>query len=414
MTITTKNSPFSIEDTEPLLPWLSSFGQSEGGGVSRLLYTPSWLEAQLALKQKMEQSGLHTYFDSVGNLFGRLEGKQDTVTILTGSHIDSVINGGKYDGTYGIIASFLAAQLVYQKYGKPKKNIEVVSLCEEEGSRFPLTFWGSGNITGKYSITDANNIHDANSVSLRTAMNEADFNPEHYQSPVRKDLEAFIELHVEQGIILDRTRTSLGIVDSIVGQRRFTVQISGESNHAGTTPMSYRKDSLYFASKYIYFLTNKAMKLDQDLVITAGKMNVMPNTPNVIPGNAEFTLDIRHHDEAVLETFCNEARHTLDQMAKELTMCAKMSKWLDIKPVPMNTPLTALATKIAKEQQISYRKLMSGAGHDAQVFGEYCPTALLFVPSKDGISHSPKEFTNKADLENGVRILTEFLYQLAY
>ncbi|UOQ50538.1 allantoate deiminase [Gracilibacillus caseinilyticus] len=406
---------YNIEDVEALVHWISSFGMSETGGTNRLLYSQAWKDAQNALKELMETNGLITSFDSIGNLFGKLKGTSDNQNvILTGSHIDTVIEGGKYDGAYGIVASFLATQILYQKYGLPKKTIEVVSLCEEEGSRFPLTFWGSGSITGKYSLTDAQQIADANGVLFTTAMKNAGFDPLTYQSPHRTDIDAFIEMHIEQGIVLEQSKQSLGIVDHIVGQRRFTVQITGESNHAGTTPMPFRKDALCLASRYIHYLTETAKRVDPDLVVTVGKLQVKPNVPNVIAGEAEFSLDVRHYNDSVLDQFCTEFRSYFLSSAEELGMYISMEPWMEVKPVSMDPKLTLLSKKTAIANNISYRSLASGAGHDAQVFGEYCPTALLFVPSDKGISHSPKECTKKEDLENGVRILVDYLYELAY
>ncbi len=400
---------------EAMVKWLSSFGQDRSGGVSRLLYSSSWVEAQHALKGKMEHAGLTTYFDSVGNLFGRLEGKENnSKTILTGSHIDSVVNGGVYDGVYGIIASLLAVQRLYQAYGKPKKTLEVVSLCEEEGSRFPLTFWGSGSITGKYSLEDIQNLTDSEGTSFTNAMKEAGFDPMNYQSPQRTDIACFVELHVEQGILLDRQAKSLGMVSHIVGQRRFTIQITGESNHAGTTPMPYRKDAMTTASHFISYLTAKAQETDPGLVATVGKITAKPNVPNVIAGEVSFTLDVRHYNEEVIDEFCRHLFTYFESFTKNEEIQLAIHQWMSVKPVKMDPELTDLFVKIALNKNISHLSLVSGAGHDAQMFGTFCPTALLFVPSVGGISHSPKEYTKSGDLEKGIDVLTEFLYKLAY
>ncbi|WP_078550324.1 allantoate deiminase [Litchfieldia alkalitelluris] len=398
-----------------MVKWLSSFGQSKNGGVNRLLYSPSWVSAQHALKNKMEELGFSTHFDSVGNLFGRIEGSEPhSRTILTGSHIDSVIDGGIYDGVYGIIASLLSVKKLIEQYGQPQKPIEVVSLSEEEGSRFPLTFWGSKNITGKYSLDHVFKMKDTDGISFLEAMKEAGFPPEHYKSPKRTDIDCFIELHVEQGVTLDRTKTSLGIVSHIVGQRRFNIRIIGESNHAGTTPMIYRKDAMLAASNLISYITNLAFETDHQLVATVGKMTLKPNVPNVIAGEALFTLDIRHYDEEILDSFCNQLSSYFHAYARENIFEIEVDQWLDIKPVKMDTLLTNELKQIAEKRELSHLPLVSGAGHDAQVFGTYCPTALLFVPSEKGISHSPKESTKKEDLEKGICVLTDLLYTLAY
>ena len=363
----------------------------------------------------MEEIGLEARFDSVGNLFGRLPGTElGGTTILTGSHIDTVVEGGKYDGAYGIVASLLAVKKLKETYGAPKKTIEVVSLCEEEGSRFPFAFWGSRNIQGQYSLNHVREVKDSEGVSFLEAMREAGFAPELYTSPARKDIERFIEIHVEQGMVLERNKISLGIVSHIVGQRRFTIRILGENNHAGTTPMYSRKDAVAIASELITFLTEKAKKTDPQLVATVGKITVRPNMPNVVAGEMEFSLDIRHHQEEVLNGYCEEIFTYMESKVKKAEMSINITKWMDIKPVALNMEMNHLIKHVAVEQNISFQDMVSGAGHDSQVFGSFCPTSLLFVPSQNGLSHSPKEFTSVEDLERGMEILSGVLYKLAY
>lgn len=398
-----------------MIEWLASFGGTKNGGVTRLLYSPAWQEAQQALKNKMDKTGLQTYFDSVGNLFGKLQGKElQSKTILTGSHIDTVIDGGKYDGAYGIIASMLAVSRLYQAYGYPKKTIEVVSLCEEEGSRFPLTFWGSRNIIGTYNLGHVTGLKDADGIPFIEAMRQAGFDPDKYTPSVRNDIERFVEIHIEQGMILENNQNRVGVVTHIVGQRRYTVRIIGESNHAGTTPMQFRKDAVSTASYLINYLTNKAKEIDPQLVATVGRLNVIPNVPNVVAGEVEFSLDVRHHKEDMLDLYGKEIFAEFQQVSDRLRIEVAVSQWMDIKPVAMDEEMNECAREIAKEKNIRYQDIISGAGHDAQVFGTACPTSLLFVPSQKGISHSPKEFTSIADLETGIDMLTDILYKVAY
>ncbi|MFP5115321.1 allantoate deiminase [Bacillaceae bacterium C204] len=398
-----------------MIEWLASIGKTENGGVTRLLYSPSWLEAQLALKNIMDQSKLHTYFDSVGNLFGRLPGAETNgKTILTGSHVDTVVDGGKYDGAYGIIASFIAVLRLFQAYGYPKKTIEVVSLCEEEGSRFPLTFWGSRNISGAYTLDRVKEVRDSEGILFLEAMKQAGFDPEKYTAPVREDVERFVEIHIEQGMILEKNQNQVGIVTHIVGQRRYTIHIKGECNHAGTTPMPYRKDAVSSAAHFISFLTEKAKAADPQLVATVGRLNVKPNVPNVVAGEVEFSLDIRHHQEVVIDQYCKEIFTEFKRFSESLNMEVSISQWMDVKPVKMNGEMCECAREIAERKNYRFQEMISGAGHDAQVFGTVCATSLLFVPSQKGISHSPKEFTSLEDLETGIDLLTEVLYKLAY
>ncbi|WP_337020206.1 Zn-dependent hydrolase [Oceanobacillus massiliensis] len=406
-------SPFP--NTLEMVQWLSKFGQTKNDGVTRLLYTPSWLEAQEALKTFMEKAGFQPYYDSVGNLFGRVEGKDKTAPIiLTGSHVDTVVDGGKFDGAYGVIASLIAVQRLFKKYGEPKHTMEVVSLCEEEGSRFPISYWGSRNITGEYTLDDAAAVRDEDGVSLLEAMKISGFSPDHYKPTSRTDIGCFVEIHIEQGRILEKAAKSIGLVSHIVGQKRFTITVQGESNHAGTTPMHDRKDALSIAAGLIAHITEKAGKADSGLRATVGSITASPNVSNVIAGKTDFSLDVRHHDTANLEQFCDELfRYFKDIAGKSGTMI-NVRQWFQADSVKMDENLLNIARLTASEKGISHHELTSGAGHDSQVFGSFCPTALLFVPSVDGISHSPLEQTLNKDLEKGVELLTAFLYKLAY
>ena len=398
-----------------MIEWLASFGQTEKGGVTRLLYSPAWQKAQQALKEKMDQMKFQTYYDSVGNLFGRLPGTEpDEKTILTGSHIDTVIEGGKYDGAYGIIASFIAVSRLFEAYGYPKKTIEVVSLCEEEGSRFPLTFWGSRNMSGAYSLDRIKDIKDADGIDFLHAMKSAGFDPGQYITPVRDDIDRFVEIHIEQGMVLEKNQNQVGIVSHIVGQRRYTIQVLGESNHAGTTPMHYRKDAVTAVSHMISYLTEKTKEMDKGLVATVGSLKVKPNVANVVAGEVEFSLDIRHHEESVIDQYCGEIFAEFARAATRQGMELFISQWMDVKPVKMDEQMGAWTRELAEKKNIRYQDMISGAGHDAQVFGDVCPTCLLFVPSQKGISHSPSEYTCPEDLEVGIDLLTEVLYKLAY
>ncbi|WP_134698618.1 allantoate deiminase [Ammoniphilus sp. YIM 78166] len=400
---------------EEMVQWLAQFGADPEGGVTRLLYTSSWVEAQRALELKMKEMGLKTCYDEVGNLYGRLLSDQSAEgSILTGSHVDTVKCGGKYDGAYGILAGMLALQYLKETYGAPSRSLEVVSLCEEEGSRFPLTFWGSSNITGTAPVDKLNEVKDSRDIPFITAMKEAGFGLGHYCSPRREDVVSFIELHIEQGAILERNQMPIGIVEQIVGQKRYTIECVGEANHAGTTPMAWRKDALRGASEMITAILEAADRVGAPLVATVGKMTVEPNVSNVIPNRTVFSLDIRHPHAKVLDAFGEEAIslcHSIGE-ARELRM--KVEKHLDALPVEMDPDLLRRVEGICQDQSLPYTIMPSGAGHDAQMMARHYPTSLIFVPSHKGISHNPDEYTSKEDLAAGVKVLIELLYQLGY
>jgi allantoate deiminase len=395
--------------------WLSSFGADKDGGVTRLVYSKPWKEAQQALKNWMDTIGLQTNYDSIGNLFGKLASEnREAQTILVGSHVDTVKSGGKYDGAYGIITGILALQELKQKYGQPKVNLEVVSLCEEEGSRFPLACWGSGMMTGVLSYQDIKGIKDSEEIGFEAAMKAAGFGHPYQEYSTRKDLRTFIELHIEQGPSLEKLGKSIGVVQSIIGQKRFHITVNGESNHAGTTMMKWRKDPLYGAVHMIHDLYGWAKEYDEDLVTTVGQMFVEPNVSNVIPSRIFFTVDARHPSESVLSSFCKRFSSRFLKLAKKLGLDIKIELWHEALPVQMDAKLNEIVQTICSRNGVSYHVMNSGAGHDAQLFARVCPTTILFVPSHGGISHSPFEYTSEKDLETGLHILIQLLHQLAY
>lgn len=400
---------------QDLIEWLSDFGKTQNGGVTRLLYDADWQKAQHALEIKMNQMGFAAYFDDVGNLFGRISGTgSEEEVILTGSHVDTVVDGGKYDGAYGILASMLAAYRLFQQYGLPKRTIEVVALCEEEGSRFPLSFWGSGNITGKYQIQDGTGLNDLSGMPLTEAMRAAGFGRGRYQAPQRRDILCFLETHIEQGQTLELEKVAWAPVSHIVGQRRFTISLTGESNHAGTTPMNRRHDAVYAASRMITHVIQSAEENQNGLVATVGRIEAGPNVPNVISGKCRFSLDIRHHEQDVIDQFSENAIKMIRETAKKAGIAVQVNKWMDVAPVRLDVKLTEMNLSLAEELGLPRRKMVSGAGHDSQIFGKFCPTSLMFVPSHMGVSHSPTEYTRPEDLALGVRMLMKALYRLAY
>lgn len=395
--------------------WLSGIGGTPEGGTTRLLYTPEWLDAQNQLREKIESAGMTSYFDDIGNLYGRIEGsKYKDHVIMSGSHIDTVVNGGKLDGQFGVLAAYLAIKYLIQTYGAPLKTLEMVSLAEEEGSRFPYVFWGSKNILGLAKREDVGDISDAKGVKFVDAMTQCGFKFRDESLPVRKDIKAFVELHIEQGSVLEREGQQIGVVTSIVGQRRYTIKLSGQANHAGTTPMSYRKDTVYAFSRICCQTIEKAVAYGDPLVVTFGRVEPKPNTVNVVPGATLFTMDCRHTDRNQLVEFTTGIETDMRRIAAQMGIDIDVDLWMDEDPVPMDNGLVNLLKGICEDEKLNYRMMHSGAGHDSQIFAPTIPTAMLFVPSIDGISHNPAENTLTEDLTEGVKALTHALYKLAY
>lgn len=399
---------------EESINWLSSIGADPAGGISRLLYDDNWLIAQKGLEERFQQIGLQTSFDEVGNLFGRVEGsKYPSETIMSGSHVDTVVNGGSLDGQFGIIAAYLAAKYLLETYGQPLRSLEVISMAEEEGSRFPYAFWGSKNIWGLAKKEEVIEAADAEGIAFVDAMRKSGFDFRS-DADLRQDIKAFVEIHIEQGNVLETIGKPIGIVNSIVGQKRYTIKLSGEANHAGTTPMSYRKDAIYGYSKIVSQAIEKANQAGDPLVLTFGHVEVVPNTVNVVPGQVTFTMDCRHTDAEFLQSFTKELEADMQATAAEQGLTIEIDLWMDEQPIPMSDEIVQALIAACNENKLDYKLMHSGAGHDSQIFAQFVPTAMLFVPSIAGISHNPAEATELSDLVEGVKALIVSLYKLAY
>lgn len=393
----------------------TSFGGLEQGGITRLLYSPEWIDAVRELEATFKEEGLEVSFDDVGNLSGRLVGsKYSEETILTGSHIDTVVEGGHLDGQFGILSALVAVKYLKEKYGQPLRTIEVLSLAEEEGSRFPYTFWGSKNFFNLAKKADVDTIEDAEGIKFEDAMHESGFDYRKTDD-VRDDIKAFVEVHIEQGKVLEAENKAIGVVTGIVGQKRYTINLKGEANHAGTTPMSLRRDTVVAYSEIVTDLTKRAREIGEPLVLTFGHVTPVPNTVNVVPGEITFSIDCRHIDQQLLNDFAREIEDKVKAVAEANSMTYDINLWMDEAPSLMDKEIIQIVEQAAKDNVgDSYKLMPSGAGHDAQIFASFVPTAMLFVPSIGGISHNTNEETKIEDLVKGIEVLKDVLFELAY
>ncbi|MEB7754263.1 allantoate deiminase [Staphylococcus pseudoxylosus] len=394
----------------------TGFGGLNGGGITRLLYSDEWSNAVHELKRTLEKEGFEASFDSIGNLKGRIEGsKYPEETIMSGSHIDTVVEGGHLDGQFGVLAALVAMQSLKAEHGQPLRSLEVLALAEEEGSRFPYAFWGSKNFFNLANREDVNDIADGEGINFKAAMNNAGFD---YRSEDNdySYIKSFIEVHIEQGKVLETEKKAIGVVNGIVGQKRYTINLKGEANHAGTTPMGLRRDAVVAFSKIATELTDKARVIGDPLVITFGRVDPVPNTVNVVPGEVTFSIDCRHIDQAALNDFAQTIDDCIKTVSEQEGVEYDINLWMDEAPTMMDESLVKVVEQAA-EQVVGSNdsKIMpSGAGHDSQIFAKYLPTAMLFVPSINGVSHNVTEETNIEDLVKGIEVLKQVLYQLAY
>lgn len=403
--------PQTIDD---LLDWLSGISDAEGPGTTRLLYSPSWIKAQKALEEKFRELGMQVEYDAVGNLFATIEGTETPEEVIaTGSHVDTVVKGGRLDGQLGIMAGYMAVKGLLEEHGKPKKSLQIISMAEEEGSRFPYVFWGSKNIFGLADKKDVENIKDAQGVGFVEAMREAGFDFSDGELTHNK-IAAFIEIHIEQGNFLENEKKQVGVVNAIVGQKRYDIVLKGQANHAGTTLMEYRKDTVECMARIVTQSIDKAKEKGNPLVLTFGRVEPKPNTVNVVPGETLFSMDCRHTDAEVLENFTKEIEEDMKAIAAKMGIEISIDNWMNEKPVPMDEKIVSTIESVCADNNLNYQVMHSGAGHDAQIFAPRVPTGMIFVPSIDGISHNPAEHTEAKDIVQGVQALAETLKRLAY
>jgi allantoate deiminase len=408
-------TPLTIEpgEMQSLIEQLGRIGEQPGGGIIRHVYDPAWRAALDQLAAWMRDAGLEVRQDAVGNLFGRIEGDSPR-TVLTGSHIDTVILGGRYDGGLGILSALAALRSLRQRLGKPQRSLEMVALCEEEDSRFHGNFWGTRGILGSIEPAEFTELTDGDGVSIADAMREVGLSPEQFRDAVRTDLDAFIELHIEQGRILYDEQLPLGVVDTITGLYRFGVLIEGRTDHAGTTPMDLRRDPLQAAAKFATEMTKLVAEIGRPAVVTNGWWDVRPGAWNIVPGHVEFSVDLRHPDEAVKQRLATRIRQLGQDISASRGVSISYELASDVRPMDMHASVKAELRAAAEACDVRWIPMVSGAGHDSQVMATGVPTGMLFVPSVEGCSHSAAEYTTPEDAARGATVLAVALQRMAY
>lgn len=405
----------SIKRIENDISKLKSFGATIEGGVTRLPFTKEDQDARNYLVTIMKKAGLNVHIDTAGSVIGRLEGTDPSLPcILVGSHYDSVINGGTLDGLLGIVAGIEAMRVIKEQNIVLSHSVEIIAFSDEEGVRFGGGFLGSRAMTGELGHDELFSSYDKNGISLREAMESQLFNPQDIKSSLKKaaDIKAFLELHIEQGPVLDTNNIDIGVVTSIVGMQRYIIDIIGRPDHAGTTPMNMRLDPLALATKVISSISSWATIDDPEAVATVGSLKVEPCAVNIIPGKVTFTLDIRAKDICHIHRLIEKVIAMTEELCGN-TFKFNIEKSLDVKPAYMADYLQDIMEEKIKEKGYSYKKMHSGAGHDALIMSHITDTGMIFVPSKNGRSHSPEEYTNSAHLLMGTEILYETILELA-
>lgn len=393
----------SPERLERRICELARHGANPQGGVSRLAFSDADIAGREYIKRVMTDAGLEVRVDSAGNIIGRRAGTEPALpVILFGSHIDSVPQGGNYDGDVGVIGAIEVIELFEEHDLTTRHPLEVVVFTDEEGGTI-----GSQAMAGSLSEGALGAISHSG-LPVREGIRAVGGNPDRLELARRKpgEVAAFIELHIEQGAFLDRAGDHIGVVEGIVGIRWWEVTVEGFANHAGTTPMDQRRDALLSAAELALVVNRIARSTAGRHVATVGQIRAEPGAPNVIPGKVVMSLEIRDLDAAKIENLYKAIAAEAARIARAHgTPVAFREYDAALEPAPTDARIRQLIAEAATALGLKQRSMPSGAGHDAQEMTRIAPTGMIFVPSKDGISHSPKEYTSPADMANGVNVL---------
>jgi allantoate deiminase len=348
-------------------------------------------------------------------VWGRLAGSEDGPVIATGSHVDSQTPGGRYDGALGVIAAVVALRTLRERFGTPRHTLEAVSLCEEEASRFHATnFWGSRAIVGAISPDEPDLIRDREGISIGEAMQAVGLDPRRIGEARRDDLGTWIELHIEQGPILEDEGLPVGVVDAITAIRHYVVELRGRSDHAGARPMEGRLDPMAGFAEIITAVIGVALESGPPAVTTVGRLDVQPNLPSAVPDQVTFTLDSRHPDQRAVDAQHRRQEQLMREIAGRRGLEISWTKPLDLPASPSDPQVVAALERAATEQGVPFRRMHSGAGHDTQNIAKVARTAMVFARSKDGRSHTPEELTSVEDAVAAITVLAAALHELAY
>lgn len=394
---------------------LAEFGKVGESGVTRLVYSPEWVAATDKYAAWCQEGGLEVHRDAVGNVWGVLKGTEKGKSIVSGSHIDSQAPGGRYDGALGALSAMIALKVLKAQFGQPKRTLEAVALCEEESSRFPsANYWGSRAITGRIGTHVADETIAFTGETMAEAMQAIGLDPKSIPQARRNDIDSFIELHIEQGPILEQEDLPVAIVTAITGIRHYNVMLRGTQNHAGGFPMDIRRDPMAGFAEIASGVVNTAHRMGRPAVTTVGRAVARPNFPAIIPDSVEFSIDARHPDAQKRQELYTAHERLMREVAERRGLDIEWDVRIDHDPAPSDPGILRTLERVAQEQGVKTLNMASGAGHDSQQMASIAKTAMIFVRSKDGRSHTPDEYSSIEDIVEGVKVLTGGLHALAY
>lgn len=405
---TMNQSGVSGERLAARLAELSKIGKTKENGSYRIGFSKEERRAKELVKSWMITAGLMVKEDGTGNLFGRLEGKnKELASVISGSHVDSVPNGGHFDGPLGVLAALEVVEAWKETGYKPERTYEVVVFTDEEGSRFNGGLRGSRAICGELNMEEEIRKIDHQGNSFKKVIESDGLTLQGFKES-KRDLDtvkAFVEVHIEQGSTLERENVAVGVVTGIAGPSWLKISFYGKAGHAGNTPMGERNDALVAASEFVGQVSQIPQRLSKTAVATVGKLQVYPNGVNVIPGKVELYVDIRDIHQETLDQLTEEIAKKALEIGDQHGISVEYEQTLNVAPVPIQEEMQQQLIEAVVANGIKPVLLPSGAGHDAMVLGRHVPSGMIFVRSQDGISHNPKEWTSLGDCVQSVHVL---------
>lgn len=399
---------------------VSRIGIGNHGSVTRLVFSIKELRSRQFLLHQMRQIGLQIHVDRIGNIFGKLGGAHPkAAAVLSGSHLDTVLHGGKFDGTMGVIAALEAARTLKERKIALNSPVEVVCFVGEESSRFGFSTLGSSLLAGQVHGTDFTNAIDSQGTKLEKVLADLGINRNNLKSLKRDPatIKAYLELHIEQGPILEAKQKPIGVVTSIAAPSRFKVTVTGQADHSGTTPMEMRKDALVAAAEII-IAVEKCCRRYSDMnkgrvVGTVGAIKVEPGVINAVPGRAELSVDIRSITAAAKNRVTELVRSEIAGIARRRQIAIEVLPIRSEDPVALDKRLVRILEECCKARETVYEIMPSGAGHDAMQLAKITAAGMLFIPSRRGISHSPLEWSDPEDICRGAQLLLDAIIRVA-
>ncbi|PHK96934.1 Zn-dependent hydrolase [Pseudoroseomonas rhizosphaerae] len=385
---------------------MAEIGATPKGGVKRLTLTEVDKAGRQRFTEWCEALGLTVRVDAIGNMFARREGRDPSrKPVLMGSHLDSQPSGGKFDGALGVIAGLEVMRTLHDLNITTEAPIELVNWTDEEGSRFGHSLMGSGAWAGIYSLEKVYGLQDVDGVSVSEALDSIGYKGEHPARPFPAD--AYFELHIEQGPILEREGRQIGVVTGAQAQVWYDAVITGQDAHAGTTPPSARRDALVAAARVIERVDALMRERGEDGRGTVGQLHVLPNSRNVVPGEVRFSIEFRHPDDAQIEGLAASFPAEAKALAEANGCALELKELFRIPMQPFDAGCVDLVRQGAARLGYSTREIVSGAGHDAVYVARSVPTAMIFTPCKDGLSHNEAESILPEEAEAGCQVLFE-------